>query len=74
MYLWNLYGVIRVSPVQDGKTALHLASEQGHVSVVRVLVKHQVDINLQDKVCFDFAVCCRKECGVAGIFQTLCDC
>ena len=42
---------------QDGKTALHLASEHGRVKVVQVLIKYQVDINLQDKVLkFNFAL------------------
>lgn len=36
--------------VQDGKTALHLAAEHGHASVVQLLIVAQADLNLQDKV------------------------
>lgn len=36
---------------QDGKTALHLASRNGHISVVQVLIGAHVNIHQQDKVC-----------------------
>lgn len=36
--------------VQYGKTALHLASEYGHVGAVEVLMGYHADINLQNEV------------------------
>ena len=38
--------------MQDGKTALHLADEHGHVGVVQVLIGVHADLNLQDKVLY----------------------
>ena len=35
---------------QDGKTALHFASWQGHLAVVTVLVDGGADLNIQEKV------------------------
>lgn len=39
-----------INAIQEGKTALHLASQYGHISVVRILVGAHACINLQDKV------------------------
>ena len=38
--------------LQDGKTALHLAVENGHTEVVYILVKRcaDVDMDIKDKV------------------------
>ena len=36
--------------MQDGKTALHIAAERGHVGIVQVLIRAHADLNLQDKV------------------------
>ena len=38
------------SNVQDGATALHLSSHEGHVGVVRVLIEAHAYVNQQDKV------------------------
>jgi len=36
--------------IQDGKTALHVASRNGHVRIVEELLKRQVDLNHHKKV------------------------
>ena len=36
--------------LQDGKTALHLATEKGHTDVVEVLVKHGAYMHMDTKV------------------------
>lgn len=38
-------------PVQENESALHLASERGHVQVVQVLINACADINRLDTVC-----------------------
>ena len=48
--LFNYLKTSFVDTTQDGKTALHLASQYGHINVVQVLVGAGVHINLQDKV------------------------
>ena len=40
-----------LSYMQYGRTALMLASEGGHLDVVRELLKAQADVNAQDEVC-----------------------
>ena len=35
---------------QDGWTALHMASQEGQVDVVRVLIEAHADVRSQDKV------------------------
>lgn len=44
--------VVTIVHMQDGMSALHIASKQGHFDFVRVLISivPSVDINLQDKV------------------------
>ncbi len=37
---------------QDNRTALHIASQQGHDEVVRVLLAAKATVNTQDKVSF----------------------
>ena len=44
--------VIAIIMVQKGLSALHLASEYGHVHVVQVLITARVHINMQDKVLY----------------------
>ena len=36
--------------IQNGLTALHMASDNGHVAVVRLLIQAHAVINLQSKV------------------------
>ena len=40
-----------LSCMQRGNTALMLASEGGHLDVVKELLKAQADVNAQDEVC-----------------------
>ena len=40
--------------LQEGRTALALASWEGHLSVVQVLVSKGADPNIQDEVCVAF--------------------
>jgi len=37
--------------MQDGITALHIASFKNHQSIVRFLLEEKLDVNVQDKVC-----------------------
>ena len=36
--------------VQDGSTALHLASQNGHCEVVKILLKAKADVNIKTNV------------------------
>ena len=33
----------------EGETALHLASEEGHTEVVRLLIENHADLNVRDR-------------------------
>lgn len=37
---------------QDGSTALHLSSQEGHVAVVQLLIEANVNVNQQQLVIF----------------------
>ena len=39
--------------MQDGRTPLHLASVNGHASVVELLLQHGADIEAKTNVCID---------------------
>ena len=52
-----LFGVIlfviwlpTTSLLQDSNTPLHLASEHGHLKIIKLLLSHAADINLRNKV------------------------
>ena len=42
--------VVIMAMTQNGVTALNLASQEGHVTVVRILLDKGADVNLCDKV------------------------
>ena len=46
----NRFSIVAIPHLQDGWTALHLASQQGHVEVVRVLIAAKARINQCSKV------------------------
>ena len=54
--------------LQDGQTALHKASDNGHKKVVEVLLEHRANVNTVDLVCEDVRV------GVNGVSVNVCLC
>ena len=42
---------------QDGRTALYFASQEGHVTAVRLLLENGADVNICNKVVMDFVSC-----------------
>ena len=48
---------------QEGLTALHFASQEGHVTIVRLLLEKGADVNICNKVVMDFVscTCCWKQ-------------
>ena len=46
--------------VQDGSTALHVATREGHCEIVRMLLEAKADVNVQNNVsesCSSDGVC-----------------
>ena len=44
--------------IQNGCTALYLASLKGHVAVVKQLLMENPDVNICNKVAIIFSLCC----------------
>lgn len=54
--------------MQNGYTALRLASEAGHLSVVDLLLKHNARVDLQAKV-VKLYLLCHLLCGIYPILH-----
>ena len=49
--------MVCIVTIQKGETALYIASREGYVTVVRLLLEKGADVNLRKKVVMDFASC-----------------
>ena len=58
--------MVSMVTTQEGVTALYIASQEGHVTVVRLLLEKGANINICNKVVFDF--------GCMGTFSQLAVC
>ena len=49
------FSVVTMAMTQNGVTALNLASQEGHVTIVRLLLEKEAEVNLCDEVrIYDF--------------------
>ena len=55
--------------IQDGDTSLIAASQEGHVTVVRLLLENGADVNICAKVVMDFVSC---TCTYVDIKSVVC--
>ena len=46
--------MVPIVMTQKGLTALWIASKEGHVTVVRLLLENGADVNITDEVVMDF--------------------
>ena len=46
--------------LQEGKTALHFAVEEGKLPVLKMLLDANAKVDVQDKVTWDLVVCMRS--------------
>ena len=53
----NVWSVVSVVITQNGVTAPYYASQEGHVTVVRLLLEKGADVNICEKVVMDFVSC-----------------
>ena len=49
--------MVSMVTTQEGVTALYFASQEGHVTVVTLLLEKGADVNICDRVVMDFVSC-----------------
>lgn len=50
-YIFIYYLNISVIPLQNGWSPLLVASEQGHINIVKILLQHHARVDVFDEVC-----------------------
>ena len=67
--------MVSMVTTQRRATALKYASQEGHVTVVRLLLEKGTDVNICDKVVMDFVSCtcdCMLHIYVCSLQRTVC--
>lgn len=60
MYSYNVkMHMFAIINMQFGDTALSLASQFGHVEIVKMLLHHHADVSIRNKVYTTLYACCK---------------